>query len=133
MFSRKERRFCGQISLPHHRAFHAGAVLIVVNALRFASTRPRAGPAGIDDACARHDVGYCAMAGILMLGRTEKKAKLTRHFHRRMLMYRVCADHGTSSASHPVHAERVSSRRPQGTIQAHPITSRQATTLSRCA
>ena len=50
----------------HHRAFDSRAVLGVVNALRCASTRPRAGPAGIDDACARHDLGYCAMAGFLM-------------------------------------------------------------------
>ena len=50
-----------QISLPHHRAFHAGAVLDVVNALRFASTRPTAGPSGIDDACARHAPGNYAM------------------------------------------------------------------------
>jgi hypothetical protein len=54
-----------QIALPHHRALHAGAVLSIVNALRFASTRPAAGPSGIDDACARHDLGYCAMAGFL--------------------------------------------------------------------
>ena len=40
----------------HHRVFDAGAVLGVVNALRFASTRPVAGPAGIDDACARHAI-----------------------------------------------------------------------------
>jgi hypothetical protein len=38
----------------HHRADDAGAVLGIVNALRFASTRPMAGPSGIDDACARH-------------------------------------------------------------------------------
>jgi hypothetical protein len=38
----------------HHRADNAGAVLGLVNALRFASTRPVAGPSGIDDACARH-------------------------------------------------------------------------------
>ena len=38
----------------HHRADDAGAVLGIVNALRFASTRPLAGPSGIDDACARH-------------------------------------------------------------------------------
>lgn len=37
----------------NHRVGDAGAVLAVVNALRFASTRPAAGPAGIDDACAR--------------------------------------------------------------------------------
>jgi hypothetical protein len=42
-----------QILRSHHRAFHAGAVLGVVNALRSASTRPSAGPAGIDDASAR--------------------------------------------------------------------------------
>jgi hypothetical protein len=38
----------------HHRADDADAVLDVVNALRFAPTRPVAGPWGIDDACARH-------------------------------------------------------------------------------
>ena len=38
----------------HHRVFDAGAVLGVVNALRFAPTRPAAGPSGIDDASARH-------------------------------------------------------------------------------
>jgi len=32
-----------QILAAHHRAFHAGAVLSAVNALRFASTRPTAG------------------------------------------------------------------------------------------
>ena len=42
-----------QILRSHHRAFHSGAVLGVVNALRCASTRPSAGPAGIDDASAR--------------------------------------------------------------------------------
>ncbi len=51
-----ERRFVSRarIGPRHHRAYDAGAVLGVVNALRFASTRPVAGPAGIDDACARH-------------------------------------------------------------------------------
>ena len=49
-----------------HRALQCGAVLGLVNALRFASTRPAAGPSGIDDTCARHDVGDCAMAGFLM-------------------------------------------------------------------
>jgi hypothetical protein len=64
--SRKERRLCDPDPAGDHRAFQAGAVLSLVNALRFASTRPAAGPSGIDDACARHDVGYCAMAGFLM-------------------------------------------------------------------
>ncbi|MFN7978377.1 MAG: hypothetical protein U0P30_09585 [Vicinamibacterales bacterium] len=36
-----------------HRAGD-GAVLAVVNALRFASTRPATGPLGIDDVYARH-------------------------------------------------------------------------------
>jgi hypothetical protein len=44
----------------HHRAFDAGAVLGIVNALRSASTRPTAGPSGIDDASARHVLGNCA-------------------------------------------------------------------------
>jgi hypothetical protein len=63
-------------------------VLSVVNALRFASTRPAAGPSGIDDACARHDVGYCAMAGFLMTraGREKReKSELTRDFRRAYL------------------------------------------------
>lgn len=37
----------------HHRVNDAGAVLGAVNALRVAPTRPVAGPAGIDHACAR--------------------------------------------------------------------------------
>jgi hypothetical protein len=43
-----------RIESHHHRADDAGAVLGIVNALRFASTRPVAGPSGIDDASARH-------------------------------------------------------------------------------
>ncbi len=70
-----------QILLPHHRAFHAGAVLGVVNALRFASTRPTAGPSGIDDASARHMSGSYAMVANMMTART----KLTRESRRRML------------------------------------------------
>lgn len=56
--------------LPHHRAIDAGAVLGVVNALRFASTRPMAGPSGIDDASARQAEGHCAMVGQNDAGRT---------------------------------------------------------------
>jgi hypothetical protein len=37
----------------HHRTEDADAVLAVVNALRYASTRPLAGPSGIDDGSAR--------------------------------------------------------------------------------
>jgi len=48
------RDFYGHIERHHHRVVDAGAVLSVVNALRFASTRPQAGPSGIDNTCARH-------------------------------------------------------------------------------
>ena len=65
-FHEKKSRVRIQISLPHHRAFHAGAVLSVINALRSASTRHRAGPAGIDDACARH------VHGLLRDGRNPR-------------------------------------------------------------
>jgi len=44
----------GHIERHHHRVVDDGAVLSVVNALRFASTRPQAGPSGIDNTCARH-------------------------------------------------------------------------------
>jgi hypothetical protein len=65
----------------HHRACDAGAVLGIVNALRFASTRPAAGPAGIDDASARHSFGNCAMVVSVMAART----RLTRASRGRML------------------------------------------------
>ena len=66
MFPGRSAAFADPDPACDHRAFQAGAVLSLVNALRFASTRPAAGPSGIDAACARHDVGYCAMAGFLM-------------------------------------------------------------------
>ena len=53
-FRQTRPRFSRRDRAAHHRADDAGAVLGVVNALRFASTRPVAGPSGIDDACARH-------------------------------------------------------------------------------
>ena len=58
-----------QLQTSHHRAFHADAVLGVVNALRYASTRPTAGPSGIDDASARHVFGNYAMVGNLSITR----------------------------------------------------------------
>src|SRR4029450_1531942 len=58
-----------EIQTSHHRAFDAGAVLDVVNALRFASTRPTAGPSRIDDASARHVFGTYAMVGNLSITR----------------------------------------------------------------
>ena len=65
----------------HHRAFHGGAGLSVVNALRFASTRLLAGPAGIDDASARLPFGYCAIVVSMMTTQT----RLTRESSGRML------------------------------------------------
>jgi hypothetical protein len=86
-----------QIPLPHHRADQAGAVLSVVNALRFASTRPAAGPSGIDDACARHDVGYCAMAGFLMT-RAGREKRVDAGFPQAYLdVSRLCP------TAHPPH------------------------------
>jgi len=70
-----------QILRSHHRAFHSGAVLGVVNALRFASTRPVAGPSGIDDASARHALRSYAMVVSVSMAQT----RLTRESHRRML------------------------------------------------
>jgi hypothetical protein len=58
-----------QIQAPHHRVLDAGAVLVVVNALRSASTRPSAGPAGIDDASARARFSNYAMVGNLSITR----------------------------------------------------------------
>lgn len=52
--SRRKHHVCGPRSGSHHRVLDAGAVLSAVNALRVASTRPLAGPSGIDDASARH-------------------------------------------------------------------------------
>lgn len=51
---RRQRAARTHRSSASHRASQSRAVLGVVNALRSASTRHRAGPAGIDDACARH-------------------------------------------------------------------------------
>jgi hypothetical protein len=65
----------------HHRAFDAGAVLGIVNALRFASTRPTAGPSGIDDPSARARFSNYAMVGNLSITRRW----LTRESRRRML------------------------------------------------
>jgi hypothetical protein len=80
-FPEETSRLRVQILASHHRAFDAGAVLSVVNALRFASTRPMAGPSGIDDASARHVSGTYAMVVIVPMART----RLTRESRRGML------------------------------------------------
>ncbi len=85
MFSGGSVAFWIEIVPSHHRAFHAGAVLGVVNALRFASTRPMAGPSGIDDASARHVSGSYAMVVSMMNTRTTADTWLTRALRRRML------------------------------------------------
>jgi hypothetical protein len=69
IFPAEPSRSHTQIEASHHRDFDAGAVLGVVNALRCASTRPTAGPPGIDDASARHVFGNYAMVGNLSITR----------------------------------------------------------------
>jgi hypothetical protein len=81
VFPAEASRVQTQIQTSHHRVLDAGAVLGVVNALRSASTRPSAGPAGIDDASARHVFSNYAMVGNLSI--TERW--LTRESRRRML------------------------------------------------
>ena len=122
-----------QIQASHHRAFHAGAVLGVINALRFASTRPTAGPSGIDDASARHVSGNCAMVAVVPIARTS----LTRKSRGRMLASsRQCRTALLRSPQGP--AERASGRRPQGTassafLSTSQFVARQPRTVGRHA
>ena len=103
-----------EIGSSHHRALDAGAGLGVVNALRFASTRPPAGPSGIDDASARHVSGNCAMVVSVSLTQT----RLTSQSQRRILVLsRQCrtalppfAATATERA-HPVVAPRARAER----------------------
>jgi hypothetical protein len=114
-----------------HRAFHAGAVLTVVNALRFASTRPAAGPSGIDDASARHDVGYCAMAGFLMT-RAGREKRVDAGFPQAYVdVSRLCPTahppHRTQcmqSAFPVVASGHDSSAPPQHRVRLHAVTLR---------
>ena len=91
MFSGRNVAFWIEIVPAHHRAFHGGAGLGVVNALRFASTRPVAGPSGIDDASARHVSGSYAMVVSMMTTRrgvdNDHAKRLTRELHRRMVAF----------------------------------------------
>jgi hypothetical protein len=68
-------------------------VLDIVNALRFASTRPTAGPSGIDDASARHGSGSCAMVATLSIARVM----LTRESPRAYVGLITLVPHGTPS------------------------------------
>ena len=103
-----EGRFCAR----HHRAFDARAVLGVVNALRFASTRPTAGPAGIDDACARHVSGSYAMVVRVMASRMA----LTRQSRRSML-----ASSRQCRPAHPPFAPRANGARIRPAPTGHGI------------
>jgi hypothetical protein len=96
----------------HHRVFDAGAVLGVVNALRFASTRPRAGPAGIDDASARHVSRSYAMVVRVMVSRMA----LTFESGRSMLaLSRQCR------TAHPPFAPRANGARIRPVPTGHGI------------
>jgi hypothetical protein len=101
-----------QIQASHHRADHAGAVLSVVNALRFASTRPAAGPSGIDDASARHVSGHCAMVVSMMSIRTT----LTRESRGSML-----ASSRQCRTALPLFAPRANGARIRSSPSGHDI------------
>jgi len=110
--SRKERLLLQPDLAEHHRVFHAGAVLGVVNALRCASTRPTAGPLGIDDASARHASGSCAMVVSVPITRT-----ILTKASRAYVGVIASVPHGTPSvrlkgqrSAHPVGALRARHR-----------------------
>lgn len=108
VFPAETSRLQIEIQASHHRAFHADAVLDVVNALRFASTRPTAGPSGIDDASARHVSGNYAMVVSVL----NSKTRLTRESHRRMLAFITSVPHGTPSVRrHGQRSARTASAR----------------------
>ena len=96
----------------HHRVFDAAAVLGVVNALRFASTRPAAGPSGIDDASARHVSGSYAMVVRVMVSRMA----LTRESRRSML-----ASSRQCRTAHPPFAPRANGARIRPAPTGHGI------------
>ena len=105
----------------HHRAFHAGAVLDVVNALRCASTRPVAGPSGIDDASARHVSGSYAMVLSVPIARNDLDEGIARAY----VGFIASVPHGTSSvrlkgqrSAHPVGAHRARHRAQSPNIAA---------------
>ncbi len=112
MFPPETSRLRIQIQAPHHRAFHDGAVLSVVNALRCASTRPAAGPAGIDDASARHVSGSYAMVVRVMVSRMA----LTRESRRSML-----ASSRQCRTAHPPFAPRANGARIRPAPTGHGI------------
>jgi hypothetical protein len=107
-------RFCAQNERRHHHVDDTGAVLGIVNALRFASTRPVAGPAGIDDAPHGTGFGYYAMVVSAMITRTFE-LRLTRESSGRMLMSsRQCRRALLRFAA--TAPERAFGRRPQGVV-----------------
>jgi hypothetical protein len=87
-------------------------VLGVVNALRFASTRPTAGPSGIDNACARHVSGSYAMVVRVMVSRMA----LTRESRRSML-----ASSRQCRTAHPPFSPRDNGARIRPALIGHGI------------
>ena len=121
VFPAETSRLQIEIQASHHRAFHADAVLGVVNALRCASTRPSAGPAGIDDASARHVSGNYAMVGNLLITRRRVDAGIAQAY----VGFITSVPHGTSSvrlkgqrSAHPVGAHRARHQAQSQTSQA---------------
>jgi hypothetical protein len=89
----------------HHRAFDSGAVLGVVNALRCASTRPVAGPSGIDDVSARHTFRQLRDGGQRVDGSNEVDAGIAPAY----VGVIVSVPYGTPSVCPKGHGARIRS------------------------
>lgn len=83
------------------------------NSRPYSDTRPSAGPAGIDDASARHVSGNYAMVGNLSITRRSVDAGIAQAY----LGFITSVPHGTSSvrlkgqrSAHPVGAHRARHR-----------------------
>jgi hypothetical protein len=118
----------------HHRALHGGAVLGGVNALRFASTRPTAGPSGIDAACARH--GFAMARWWPERWRTAKRFDLllTGARARRSVKTSSVAISVTASATPSRHADQLPPHRSESMRPSihTPSVGFRPQTLSRC-
>ena len=124
MYSRRNVACADPDSASHHRAFHAGAVLGVVNALRCASTRPMAGPSGIDDASARHVLAITRWwLSVLDRARNEVDAESRR---RMLTLSRRCR------TALPPFAPRASGARFRSPPSGHDI-ERTSPSIAACA
>jgi hypothetical protein len=119
VFPAEASRLQTQIQASHHRVLDAGAVLGVVNALRSASTRPPAGPSGVDDASARHVFSNYAMVGNLSITRRW----LTRGIAQAYVDVITSVRHGTPSVRRHGQQSAHSAGAPGHGIERNPKTS----------